>query len=426
MLFPVLPSPQFAASDLRFGATNARKHSLNYLVPYESFIDTILGGCLRLKGFLRTEQHYEVYDAESLHDETQKYEVRAYDLRELPPKVRNYRIKNLKRASARSSCVGSLKQGGKKWLVFADVPADLVQQPFRNCGPTWCTKEEYARAFPVTEPSRPYDPKKTEKKALQDGAVVEAYDPSIEKALEEELSQRLDARQTLVDRVPERLVALSKPCHEDNEMIHLSEKQKKLKSPEQAKRLRDRQRLSRQERRKAKAVLKMGETINTIPQTLDMTSGPPIEIESAEQKKRPRDRQQLSRQERRKAKAALKMGETSNSIPQTLDMTSGPPTKTSSENEHDHVAADKSIAIQVQEDLERRFLCDICRIAMRAWEGTFMFEELDGRRACLRALGGEDPESLLCDPCRVTMRAWGALFMFEELGGRHACWIDQE
>lgn len=219
-----------------------------------------------------------MYDAESLSDGNQKHEVRAYNLRGLSPKARKYRNRNLNRAEGRSSWIRSLEQGGKKWLVYADAPADLVPEPSRDCGPLWCIKEDYDRAFPVLEPCRPYNSEKTEEEALQDGLIVETYDASFEKALEEELS-KLDAYQALevVDRVRERLVASFKPCHNGDKITPLSEKRRKIRSPEQAKRVSDRQRLSRQTKRRANAALKTGENSDSMGQTLDMTSGPRTE-----------------------------------------------------------------------------------------------------------------------------------------------------
>ncbi len=274
----MLASTQFAASGPRFGATNAKNNSLNHLIPYESFIDTILGGCLRLKGFLRTEPHYEVYAAESLSDASQNYEVRAYNLRGLSLKVRNYTIRNLKRASARSSCIGSLEQGGKKWVIFADARPDLVPEPSRDSGPLRCTKEEYDCVFPVLEPRRPYNSETPETEALQDGVVVEGYDASL-KALEAELSRRLDACQDpeAIHRLRELLVTSFKSCHNYDKSTPLSEKGKKKKSPEQGKRLRDRQRLSRQTKRRAKAAPKTGANSDSMCQTLDVTSEPRTE-----------------------------------------------------------------------------------------------------------------------------------------------------
>ena len=318
---------------------NAKSISLNHLLAPESFIDTILGACLRLKRLLRTESHYEVYDAESLSDKNQKYEVWAYNLRGLSLKVRNYRVRNLKRASARSSYIDALEQGGKKWLVFADAGADLVPEPFRDCQPLWCTKEEYDRAFPVLEPRRPYNSEHIEMEAFQDGVTVEAYDTSFEKALEGELS-KLDAYQALevINRVRERLVASSKSCHNDGTVTPVPLKQKKIKSPEQAKRLRERQR--------------------------------------------------LSREQKRMAKTALRLSANGDSISQTLDMAPEPPTETSSANEINHVDADKTIAIEVQEDIKNLLLCSFCCMVMHGqWVTIRNYPYLFGF-ACLREVGG--------------------------------------
>ena len=270
----MLPSTQFAASGPRFGATDAKNNSLNHLIPYESFIDTILGGCIRLKGLLRTQPHYEVYAAESLSDVNQNFAGRAYILRGLSLRLRNYRIRNLNRAEARSSWIGSLEQGGQRWLVFADARVELVPEPFRDGGPLWCTEEEFDRAFAVLEPRRPYNSENVEEEAIQDGVVVEASDTSSETAREKKLSRRLDACQApeVIHRLRKLLVA------NYYKSTSLSEKRKKIKSPEQGKRLRDRQRLSRQTKRRAKAALETGANSDSMCQTLDITSGPRIEV----------------------------------------------------------------------------------------------------------------------------------------------------
>lgn len=296
-------------SSPHFETLHTKSISLNDQLSYESFGDAILGACLRLKRLLRTETHYEVYDAESLSNGNQKYEVRAYNLRGLSLKVRNYKIRNLKRASARSSCIGSLEQGGKKWLVFADPRADLVPEPSGDCSPLWSTRDEYDRAFPVLEPRRLSNCEKSEKEAFQDGVVVESYEVSFAKALEDELSKILDAKQALevIDRLRERVVASLQSCLPDDKIAPISDNQKKPKSPEQAKRLRDRQR--------------------------------------------------LSRQKKRMAKTALSLSANSDGMSQTLDMTSEPPTETFSGNENNQVALDRAIAIlQEQQDLIKRML----------------------------------------------------------------------
>ena len=300
-------------SSPRFKTSNAKNISLNHLLAPESFVDTILGACLRLKRLLRTESHFDVYDAEALSDNNHKYEVRAYNLRGLSPNLRNYRIRNLKRASARSLYIDSLEQGGKKWLVFADVRADPVPEPSRDCQPLWYTKEEYDLAFPVLEPRRPHNTGKPEKEAFQDAVTLEAYDMSFEKVLGAELS-RFTAYQALevIDRVRERLLASSKSWNNDDTVKPLSVKQKKTKSPEQAKRLRDRQRHSRQKTRMAKTALKLDANSDSSPQPLDMA-------------------------------------------PKTL-------IETPSGNELSHVAADEAITIQVQEDNESSCFRDVGRM----------------------------------------------------------------
>ena len=321
---------------------NAKSISLNHLLAYESFVDTILGACLRLKRLLRTEPHYEVYDAESLSDGSQKYEVRAYNLQGISPKVRMYRNRNLNRAEERTSWIGSLKQGGKKWLVFADAGAEIVPEDSGDCSPLWCTKPDYDRAFPVLEQHRTYSLKKTEKEALQDGVVGESYEASFTKALIEEHSNRLDAYQTLegIEDVRGRLVASFKSFHSDDKTALMSEQRKKIKSTEQAKRLRDRQRLSRQRKRTTKTALRLGANVN--------------------------------------------------SMSQTHDMTSGPPTETISGDEKNHVAVDKPTAIQVQEDLERLLLCDICRMTKHNHLfGYACLSELEGKYQCSKSFGGD-------------------------------------
>ena len=331
----------------KYKIPNAKSISLNHQLAYESFGDTILGACVRLKRLLPTETHYEVYDAESLSDRNQKYEVRAYNLRGLSLKVRNYKIRNLKRASARSSCIGSLEQGGKKWLVFADPRADLVPEPSGDCSPLWSTRDEYDRAFPVLEPRRLSNCENSEKEAFQDGVVGESYEVSFAKALEDELSKRLDAKQApeVINRVRERVVASSKSYHPEDKITPMSEKQKKPKSPEQAKRLRDRQR--------------------------------------------------LSRQTKRRAKTALRLGANGDNMSQTVDTASEPPTETSLGNENNHGPADKTIAIQLQKSIRNSrgsyFMCGVCRKRLRLRKlerGYSCLKELGNRYALVRWLAG--------------------------------------
>ena len=255
-----MASPHSETSSTKLVALNAESNSVEHLLAYESFTDTILGTCLRLKRLVRTKSHYGVYYAESLSDGNQEYEVRAYNLRRLSVKERNYKIRNLKRASARSSCIGSLDQGGKRWLVFTDTRLELTPEPVRDYGPLWRTKEEYDRAFPVLEPQNPYNSDNSEDEPPQNEAVAEAFNARVEKALTEEPLKNPGIYQ-VIDEPRELLVTSFNSCHHYKETTSLSEERKKIKSPEQEKRLRDRHRLSRQTKGRAKAALKTVKTL---------------------------------------------------------------------------------------------------------------------------------------------------------------------
>ncbi len=270
-MYSILPSTQLAASGPRIGAPNAKTNSLNHLIPYEAFIDAILGGCLRLKGLLRTESHYEVYAAESLSDRNQKFEVRAYILRGLAPRERNYRIRNLKRASAHSSFIASLDQVGKKWLVFACCQDRLSSSPPKNHEPFCSTGEIYEReddesAFPTLDTYKSCGYKGRDKEGSETDTTVVTYDHNFEKAFGDELLTKLEAfgeelltkleiAQALdvVDRLRERVMAWFEPCPGGQKDTMKLGKRTKTKSPEQLQRARDRQRLRRQAKRLAKA-----------------------------------------------------------------------------------------------------------------------------------------------------------------------------
>jgi hypothetical protein len=86
-------------------------------IPYENFIGAILGSCFRLFGLLRNESHGDVYAAEDLGLSSHRYEAKAYILRGITSKLYDYRVRNLKRLSAKSSFVYSLDQNGRKFIV---------------------------------------------------------------------------------------------------------------------------------------------------------------------------------------------------------------------------------------------------------------------------------------------------------------------
>ena len=276
-----LPSSQIAASGPRYRASNAQTNSLNHLIPYEAFIDAIIGCCFRLKGLLRTELHYEVYAAESISDRNQKFEARAYSLRGLTPRERNYRVRNLGRASGHPSCIASLDQVGKKWLVFACCQDGLLSSPPKSHDPFYSTGEGYGRddyesAFPSLDTCKPCGYKGTDKEGIKTDTAAVTYDHNFEKALEEELLTKRDAAQALdvVDRLRERVVAWFEPCPGGQKEIMKPGKQTKKKSPEQLQRASDRQRLKRQAKRLAK---KSYVDSKTISGTIDRVAAPEVE-----------------------------------------------------------------------------------------------------------------------------------------------------
>ena len=122
----------------------------------------------------------------------------------------------------------------------------------------------------------------------------------------------------MIDRLRERLVASSKSCHNDDRIAPISERRKKIKPPEKAKRLRDRQR--------------------------------------------------LSRQTKRMAKTALGLDANSDSMPQTLHMTSEPPTETFGESENNHVSSDHAVDDQLQERFEKGVEWEFRRVVERKFE----------------------------------------------------------
>ncbi|OCL03457.1 hypothetical protein AOQ84DRAFT_368356 [Glonium stellatum] len=86
-------------------------------IPYEHFINAVLGGRFRLKGYLREESHGDVYAVEDLSFTGNKYEAKAYTLRGVSKTVYRYRIRNLKRLSSKSSFICSIDQNGEKYIV---------------------------------------------------------------------------------------------------------------------------------------------------------------------------------------------------------------------------------------------------------------------------------------------------------------------
>ena len=121
--------------------------SAEHTIPYENFIGTMLGQSIRLLGLLRHESHGDVYAAEHLSEQL-KYEVKAYKIRGVSEKDREYRIRNLKRLSCKPSFVGSLEQSGMKWVISYCEPLEGPKLLLKYRGPNPRNWAKYATEFP--------------------------------------------------------------------------------------------------------------------------------------------------------------------------------------------------------------------------------------------------------------------------------------
>jgi hypothetical protein len=87
------------------------------VLPYESFIGAILGGAFRILKFLRSENHGDVYAVEDLSSTAIRYEAKAYILRDVPRRTRDYRVRNLKKLASQPSFICSFDQLGRKFVI---------------------------------------------------------------------------------------------------------------------------------------------------------------------------------------------------------------------------------------------------------------------------------------------------------------------
>lgn len=90
---------------------------LHAILPYENFIGSVLGRSFRISRFIRSETHGNVYAVEGLSPAAFAYQARAYTLRGMPPKIREYRVRNLKKFASKPSFVCSFDQHGKKFVI---------------------------------------------------------------------------------------------------------------------------------------------------------------------------------------------------------------------------------------------------------------------------------------------------------------------
>ena len=128
---PILP---------RSTSTRSRK----FIIPYENYKGAMLGQSLRLMALLRNEAHGDVYSAEDLSGST--YEVKAYTLRGVLQREREYRTRNLKKCTSKPGFLGCLERDSKKYMVFKSQSSCTTAVP--ECGPNKDIPIDDQKAFP--------------------------------------------------------------------------------------------------------------------------------------------------------------------------------------------------------------------------------------------------------------------------------------
>jgi hypothetical protein len=86
-------------------------------LPYENFVGAVIGASFRILKFLRSENHGDVYAVEDLSPTANRYEAKAYTLRGLPERTRNYRVRNLKKLTSKPSFICTFDQQGRKFVI---------------------------------------------------------------------------------------------------------------------------------------------------------------------------------------------------------------------------------------------------------------------------------------------------------------------
>jgi hypothetical protein len=87
------------------------------VLPYENFIGAVLGGAFRILKFLRSENHSDVYAVEDLSSTVIRYEAKAYILRGVPRRTRDYCVRNLKKLASEPTFICSFDQLGRKFVI---------------------------------------------------------------------------------------------------------------------------------------------------------------------------------------------------------------------------------------------------------------------------------------------------------------------
>ena len=120
-------------------------------IPYESRIGAIVGGRFVLQGLMSTRLCYDIHAATDVCTDM-VYTAKAYSIRGTKGNERKYRIASLKRNASKASCIASADQGGRKWLFFSGGIEHVVQTGILNDVPTRYGEEEYQHHFPILGP----------------------------------------------------------------------------------------------------------------------------------------------------------------------------------------------------------------------------------------------------------------------------------
>ena len=117
------------------------------MLPYESFLGAFLTPNYRIRRFLRTESHGEVYSVESLSHPGTELEAKLYIMNGLSEKLFKYRRRNLKRLELKDCYVETVWQRDRCIVVcYASACASAVSEKLGACGRT--NTAEFDRAFP--------------------------------------------------------------------------------------------------------------------------------------------------------------------------------------------------------------------------------------------------------------------------------------
>ena len=120
-------------------------------IPYESRIGAVVGGHFVLRGLISTKLCYDVHAVTDVCTDM-VYTAKAYRIRGTKGNERKYRLISLKRNALKTSCIGSVDQGGRKWLFFSGGIERFVETGSPNDVSAWYGEEKYQYHFPALSP----------------------------------------------------------------------------------------------------------------------------------------------------------------------------------------------------------------------------------------------------------------------------------